>query len=205
MTRSALPPCEESITNNQHAEVDEGDIVKLHGEHLVVLRRGRIFTVSLDGDRPKQSNMLDAFGPEIEPRGSWYDEMVVDGDNVVVVGFSYARGGTEIGLFKIDKDGALTYRATYHLKSNDYYSARNYASRIVDGQLIFYAPLRILPQANGNDLTVAVSRRFVNGIGMGTSADFTTTLVPQKLFHMDGEFPATPVAALHTVTSCDLM
>jgi hypothetical protein len=197
------PGEDESITNNQHAEVDEGDIVKLHGEHLVVLRRGRIFTISLDGDRPKQSKMLDAFGPDIEPRGSWYDEMVVDGDNVVVVGFSYARGGTEIGLFKIDREGGLSYRATYHLRSNDYYSARNYASRIVDGRLIFYAPLNISPQSKGRDLSAQFPavRKWHRA---GTSADFVTTLVPSKLYHMDGEFPATPVAALHSVTSCDL-
>jgi uncharacterized secreted protein with C-terminal beta-propeller domain len=40
----ALAPAEtkdgdESITNTQHAGVDEGGIVKLHGDHLVVLRR----------------------------------------------------------------------------------------------------------------------------------------------------------------------
>ncbi len=194
---------DESITNNQHAEVDEGDIVKLHGEHLVVLRRGRIFTISLEGGRVKQSKMLDAFGPDIEPRGTWYDEMVVDGENVVVVGFSYARGGTEIGLFKIDNEGGLTYRATYHLKSNDYYSARNYASRIVDGRLIFYAPLYIAPQAD----TAAITSQFPavrKWRRASTNADFVTTLVPKKLYHMDGEFPATPTAALHTVTSCDL-
>src|SRR5262245_4068599 len=28
----------ESVTNNQHAGVDEGGIVKVHGNHLVVLR-----------------------------------------------------------------------------------------------------------------------------------------------------------------------
>ena len=36
----------ESITNTQHAGVDEGGIVKLHGDHLVVLRRGRLFTIA---------------------------------------------------------------------------------------------------------------------------------------------------------------
>jgi hypothetical protein len=194
---------DESITNNQHAEVDEGDIVKLHGEHLIVLRRGRLFTLSLEGERVRQSKMLDAFGPEIDPRGSWYDEIVVDGDNVVVVGFSYARGGTEIGLFKIDREGGLTYRATYHLKSNDYYSARNYASRIVDGRLIFYAPLYIAPQSSSGDFSTQFPavRKWRRA---GTNADFVKTLVPTKLFHMDGEFPATATAALHTVTSCDL-
>jgi len=37
----------ESITNTQEAGVDEGGIVKLHGDHLVVLRRGRLFTVKI--------------------------------------------------------------------------------------------------------------------------------------------------------------
>ena len=36
---------EESVTNMQTAGVDEGGIVKVHGDHLVILRRGRLFTV----------------------------------------------------------------------------------------------------------------------------------------------------------------
>src|SRR5262245_11078211 len=38
---------EDSVTNVQHAGVDEGGIVKVHGNHLVVLRRGRLFTVAI--------------------------------------------------------------------------------------------------------------------------------------------------------------
>src|SRR5947209_7072857 len=34
----------QSVTNVQHTGIDEGDIVKAHGEHLIVLRRGRLFT-----------------------------------------------------------------------------------------------------------------------------------------------------------------
>ncbi len=191
----------ESITNNQHADVDEGDIVKLHGDHLVVLRRGRIFTISLAGDKIRQSKMLDAFGPEIDPRGSWYDEMVVDGDNVVVVGFSYQRGGTEIGLFKIDKEGGLTYRATYHLRSNDYYSARNYASRIVDGRLIFYSPLYVSSHETDLSRRFPAVRRWQKNVA---DTDFVRTLAAPRLYHIEGELPSSSSAALHTVTSCDL-
>src|SRR5688500_7436095 len=43
---------EDSVTNAQHAGVDEGGIVKLHGEHLVVLRRGRLFTIEASSLRP---------------------------------------------------------------------------------------------------------------------------------------------------------
>src|SRR5262245_50774483 len=37
----------DAVTNVQHAGVDEGGIVKVHGDHLVVLRRGRLFTVRI--------------------------------------------------------------------------------------------------------------------------------------------------------------
>jgi hypothetical protein len=84
---------------------------------------------------------VDAFGPDIDPRGAWYDEMLIWQDTVVVIGYSYARGGTEIALFDISRDGQLAYRSTYHLRSNDYYSSRNYASRLIGSRLVFYTPL----------------------------------------------------------------
>ena len=80
-------------------------------------------------------------------RGTWYDEMLVSEDTIAVIGYSYERGGTEIGLFKIDEAGHLRYRSTYHLRSNDYYSSRNYASRLIGNKLIFYTPLYLYPGA----------------------------------------------------------
>jgi hypothetical protein len=131
----------DSVTNVQTAGVDEGGIVKVHGDHLVVLRRGRLFTVSLREGGLSASSMADAYGSGIDPGGAWYDEMLIRGDTVIVIGYSYARGGSEIGLFDLDGAGRLTHRATYHLRSNDYYSSRNYASRLIGDKLIFYTPL----------------------------------------------------------------
>ena len=131
---------EESVTNTQHAGVDEGAIVKVHGDHLVVLRRGRLFTVAIGDQALKPISNIDAFAPDIDPRSTWYDEMLISGNTVVVIGYSYERGGTEVGLFEITNDGRLSYRSTYHLRSNDYYSSRNYASRLIGSKLIFYAP-----------------------------------------------------------------
>ena len=37
----------DSVTNTQTAGVDEGGIVKVHGKHLVMLRRGKLFTVNV--------------------------------------------------------------------------------------------------------------------------------------------------------------
>lgn len=133
----------ESVTNVQTAGVDEGGIVKLHGKHLVMLRRGKLFTVQVGGKALQPVSSLDAFAPGSDPSGSWYDEMLIDGDTVVVIGYSYSRGGTEIGLFDVNADGKLAYRSTYHLRSNDYYSSRNYASRLVGSKLVFYSPLSL--------------------------------------------------------------
>src|SRR4029077_18626395 len=130
----------ESITNTQEAGVDEGGIVKLHGDHLVVLRRGRLFTVKIGDGALQPISSVDAFGPEINPSSTWYDEMLVSDDTIAVIGYSYERGGTEVGLFHIDDVGKLAYQSTYHLRSNDYYSSRNYASRLIGNKLIFYTP-----------------------------------------------------------------
>ncbi len=131
---------DESVTNTQHAGVDEGGIVKLHGEHLIILRRGRLFTVGIGDKSLRPVSAIDAFPPDADPGGTWYDEMLVSANTIAVIGYSYSRGGTEIGLFNIDETGKLAYRSTYHLRSNDYYSSRNYASRLIDGKLIFYTP-----------------------------------------------------------------
>src|SRR5687768_20818 len=98
---------EESVTNTQHAGVDEGGIVKVHGDHLVVLRRGRLFTVKIGDGALKPVSAVDAFGPDIDPQSTWYDEMLISGDKVIVIGYSYERGGTEIGMFDIDREGHL--------------------------------------------------------------------------------------------------
>jgi hypothetical protein len=91
----------DSLTNVQHVGVDEGGIVKLHGDHLVILRRGRLFTVRVGDDELRPVAVVDAWGPGVDPAGAWYDEILIAGDTVVVIGFSGARGGTEIGLFDI--------------------------------------------------------------------------------------------------------
>ena len=83
-----------------------------------------------------------------EPRHeAWYDEMLVHGDTIVVVGYSYQASATEIGLFTVDATGRLAHTDTFFLRSNDYYSSRNYASRLLGEQLVFYMPYA-LPTAD---------------------------------------------------------
>jgi|ERR1035437_2324177 uncharacterized secreted protein with C-terminal beta-propeller domain len=77
---------DESITNTQQAGVDEGGIVKLHGDHLVILRRGRLFTVKVGDNSLRPVSAINAYAPGIDPRNDWYDEMLVSDNTVVVIG-----------------------------------------------------------------------------------------------------------------------
>jgi len=184
----------DSITNVQHAGVDEGGIVKLHGEHLVILRRGRLFTVEVGGLRPVSA--VDAFGPDIDPRGAWYDEMLIWQDTVVVIGYSYARGGTEVALFDLSPAGELRYRSTHHLRSNDYYSSRNYASRLIGSKLVFYTPLYLNPRRADPFAQFPAARRWPE--------EFKRIAPASRIYRADDALDPSQGIALHSVSICDL-
>lgn len=188
-----------SITNVQTVGVDEGGIVKTSGDYLLVLRRGRLFSIRIGDDRLEPVSHVDAYAPGTDPSGSWYDEMLVSGPHVVVVGFSYDRGGTELGLFELGADGHLAYRATYHLRSNDYYSARNYASRLIGNTLIFYAPMLVDDPDPGE--FVPALRRWHRA---AVPQEFQRLLPAQRIYRAPGEPDLDGDVTLHAVTTCDL-
>ena len=192
---------QESITNVQHAGVDEGGIVKLHGNHLVVLRRGRLFTVAIGSGALTPISSVDAYGPDINPSGTWYDEMLVSDNTIAVIGYSYERGGTEVGLFGIDPAGKLSYRSTYHLRSNDYYSSRNYASRLIGSKLIFYSPLYLNPGSEDPFQSFPAVRKWHKG---ATAQEFRRIVPATQVYRPEHPLDTAYSTALHTVTVCDL-
>jgi hypothetical protein len=202
--RSLIPAqgTDESVTNVQHAGVDEGGIVKLHGNHLVVLRRGRLFTIDISGGALRPVSSLDAFGPDIDPDNAWYDELLVSDETVAVIGYSYERGGTEVGLFRIDRAGRLSYRATYQLRSDDYYSSRNYASRLVGDKLVFYAPLNLSPDTDAPFESFPALRRWHKGAT--EESGFRRIIPATRVYRPEQDLSDAGELALHTVTVCAL-
>ncbi|MEM9073811.1 MAG: beta-propeller domain-containing protein [Myxococcota bacterium] len=192
---AAAAPADESITNVQEEGVDEGGIVKAAGDYLIVLRRGRLFTVELGDESMTPVCMVDAFAPGSR-LGTWYDEMLVDGDQVVVVGYSYRVGATELGMFELSSDGCIAHRDTYFLRSNDYYSTRNYASRLVDGELIFYMPHVFWSGYNPERL-----RRDDTPAFRAHDEDWHL-IVERSDIRQTSDLGRTPT--LHTVVRCDL-
>ncbi|MES3024959.1 MAG: beta-propeller domain-containing protein, partial [Pseudomonadota bacterium] len=117
------------------------------------------------------------------------------------IGYSYSRGGTEIGLFDIDQAGQLSYRATYHMRSNDYYSSRNYASRQIGSKLIFYTPLYLSAGQRDPLSKFPGVRKWRPD---ATAADFERIAPATRIYRTDDPIAPHTRLALHTVTVCDL-
>ena len=143
--RAAVPGNPE-ITNTQTIGVDEGGIVKQIGNYLVVLQDGRLFSADLgDGRGPlRLADRIDVYRSP-STAASWYDEMLVLGDRILVTAYNYRERASEITVLRMDRRGRMTREGRFLLSSNDYYSTENYATRLVGDQLVFYAP-----QALGN-------------------------------------------------------
>ena len=190
----------ESITSTQEAGVDEGGIVKAHGDHLIVLRRGRLFSIRLSSGSTAPRSVADV-SPPGSSKQTWYDEMLVSDDTIVVVGYSYDAGATELGLFDFNgRTGAIKYRTTYLLRSNDYYSSRNYASRLIGDKLIFYMPYGLATWGYGGGAEPPLELPGVRPFR--SEADGWNTIIDATEVYQPIQKTESPV--LHTVVTCDL-
>ena len=190
-----------TITNNQEAGVDEGDIVKLSGDTLVILRRGRVFTVDISHGGLRPVDSVAAYAPGVEADGDWYDEMLVADGWVVVIGYSYERETSEINRFRLDRRGRLRFVDSHRLTANDYYSSRNYASRLIGNRLVLYSPMSVGDEQDPLSDAPRLSRLRPNG-----------QETPRPLLDA-GDVHRTPsliegqpaeVETIHTIASCDL-
>jgi hypothetical protein len=155
------PQAVASITNVQTAGVDEGDIVKLYGRFLIVLQDGRLFSVDT-GASSRDLALVDRADVYRDPDAdAWYDEILVHDDRVVVTGYNYGAEATEFSVFSIGDDGRFTREGTYFLSSNDYYDSENYATRLVNGNLVIYTPLDVSEMGSEDRPKWPLVRRWV--------------------------------------------
>lgn len=132
-----------AITNVQTANVDEGDIVKQIGHYLITLQDGRLIVVDMAGNRLTDRFDVYRRDEDGDPVGAdWYDEMLVQDDHVLVAAYSYEDSATELSVFRLDQaSGKIARIGVFLISSDDYYSARNYATRIVGDKLVLYSPI----------------------------------------------------------------
>lgn len=174
-SKVSSPPS--SVTNVQSLGVDEGDIVKQIGDYLLVLQDGRIFVTNIktmqvtdraDVYRRKPEGAVKQYAWEDDFDGAdWYDEMLVQDDHVIITAYSYDDSASETSIFKLDQaTGKVTNQGIFLISSSDYYSSKNYATRIVGDKLVVYTPFSVddiqdledrpvirrwLPEAERND------------------------------------------------------
>jgi hypothetical protein len=130
-----------NITNTQTIGVDEGGIVKQIGRFLVVLQDGRLFSINtgVEGGAMELADRANVYY-NMGTAADWYDEMLVFGDRILVTAYSYRDEASEISVFRMDADGKISRDGRYLISSNDYYSAENYATRLVGDNLVIYTP-----------------------------------------------------------------
>jgi hypothetical protein len=148
------PPRNPSITNNQMRGVEEGDIIKQIDHFLLVLQDGRIFVIDIAarGTARQPARMLRLadranvyrYAIPDSAHDTWYDELLVSGDRILVTGYSYESQATELAVFRLDtRTGRLRREGIFRIASDDYYSGGNYATRLIGDNLIVYTPIRI--------------------------------------------------------------
>ncbi len=147
VTGSRVASAPASITNTQSVGVDEGDLVKRIGDYLIVLQDGRVFAIH--SKQMRLTDRLDVYRPR-DPQtpkrnrweddfegADWYDEMLVYERFILITAYSYDEQATELSIIELDETtGRLTRKQVYLMPSFDYYSASNYAARLVGDQLI---------------------------------------------------------------------
>lgn len=190
------------ITNTQEEGVDEGGIVKATGNHIIILRRGALYSVRYGDGSFETIDRVDAFAPgDQNPSDTWYDEMLLHDGVVVVIGYSDGEGATEVSRFGLSEDGQLSYRDTHFLPSEDYYSSSNYASRMVDGHLLTYTPTEF--DEKWREQLPWLERRKPDG----TRERVSGTLALDDI-GISAEFlkrPHPSINVLHSITSCNVL
>lgn len=135
-------PSNPTITNNQEVGVDEGDIVKQIGRFLIVLQDGRLISIDTSPPEGGAMRLVERFNVyRSADDDDWIDEILVSGNQILVTSYSYRFDASSFSLFSLDGDGHFSRGETYYVKSQDYYSSDNYASRIIGNQLVIHVPL----------------------------------------------------------------
>jgi len=186
-----------SITNNQVEGVDEGDIVKRIGDFVVLLRRGRLFSYSISPveSQPTAISYIDVL-PTGEDMDAWYDEILVHGRTILLLGYSYETSTTLIRKFELSEAGQLSRSDSFYFVSEDYYDGENYGTRLVGSQLVFYFARALVPDAEQASKAI-ISGRIVDGKPVVDGPAFSREVVYQPVQHSDAP-------TLHTIARCPI-
>ncbi len=199
ITAADLP----SITNNQVQGVDEGDIVKAFQNFLIILRNGKLYSVDIgltSGHFLQPIDSINAYHPNWV-HDVWLDEMLIKDNLILITGFNYDEDLTEIIRFKINEEGKFSYVDTHLIDSEDYFSESNYASRLIENQLVTYFPGELIYNSNYEFEFPKISKLPDGFKGDYQSLDWENLIGIENIYH-----PTQTVLRpyLHTIIKCDI-
>ena len=195
VTASKVDDANPSITNTQEAGVDEGDIVKQIGQYLIVMQDGRLFSIDLLPDGEPVLRHVDRENVyRTTEEDTWYDEMLVFGRQMIVIGYSYDAEASVFAVLELEETGEITFRDRFFLPAQDYFDGDNYTTRLVDGQLALHTSFYLSDVESFEQLNAPVLSR--------TMAPEDTPRLSARRVYRPVQDAADPL--LHTITICPL-
>ncbi|MEM7639702.1 MAG: beta-propeller domain-containing protein [Pseudomonadota bacterium] len=195
VTASKVDEANPSITNTQEAGVDEGDIVKQIGQYLIVMQDGRLFSIDLLPNGEPGLRYVDRENVyRTTEEDTWYDEMLVFGRQMIVIGYSYDAEASVFAVLELEETGEITFRDRFFLPAQDYFDGDNYTTRLVDGQLALHTSFYLSDVESFEQLNAPVLSR--------TMAPEDTPRLSARRVYRPVQDAADPL--LHTITICPL-
>ncbi|MEA3041272.1 MAG: hypothetical protein QOC65_761, partial [Sphingomonadales bacterium] len=202
VTGTLITASNASITNNQMRGVEEGDIVKQIGRFLLVLSDGRIFVIDTRPGGRRALALADRVNVYRDPDSTtWYDEMLVFGDRILITGYSYRDDSSELSVFRLDGEGRLAREGVFYISSDDYYDPENYATRLVGDRLVVYTPVRV-PRLAAGGFAYPIVRRWILGEAREAAERRGRRLFDARSIYRPVRLETDPT--IHTVSVCPL-
>ena len=190
----------DSALDKQSGRVEEGGIVKGHGQTIVVMRRGRLFTISTANNKLAAVSVIDAHDKIVVGDELRFLELFVHGDTVATTRASNRyHGSTEVRLFDIDAGGRLQYRSQYHVRSS--FFGWPTEIRLIDGKLVIYSPEDLRLDDDKDPLpSFPGMRKWEGDVQSGELQRIAPATRIHRLAHPPGPWGL----KVHAVTVCDL-
>lgn len=186
-------------------QLDRADDVKQIGRFLIVLRRGRLFTVdlgngSLRNRRLRSAGSISVVDTNDVARNGAHDLILVHDERIFVLGFDEAGHGPNLIVVHMNAQGRLRVGGRYRLTPFNRFAGWDNDARLVGDQLIFYASLPLELRQGERTWSPPTLRRAIP-TDSGERQDVPT---PWKVFRLASDGAVGSSVYLHEVTSCDL-
>ncbi|HEU4456885.1 MAG TPA: hypothetical protein VFR81_27705 [Longimicrobium sp.] len=166
-------------------------VVRAVGDHLVMLRKGRLFTVRIAG------GALEVVPPSAARGDTRFQELVVlESGDVIAFAHDGRAAETEAAVFRVGEDGRAARRGGWRIRATADLWRGNRITLPGDGRIVFFDQREIALSDSGFTATMPAVRD-------AADAPWRITAPPTRIHRP--VFPLTYGAdpTLHTVTVCD--